>query len=130
MKMIFIIIAMLAVSVVHADTLNWSWDAPTTRTDGTPFDMTNDGAGYQIMFNGVLEMDGSGNPLLLSPGANGLSKDFPAGDVCIQVATQDTDGRLSTFTDAVNDSSQTACKGVLAPPGQVTNITVTITVVP
>jgi hypothetical protein len=124
---LFLIISSLSCTV-NADTLTWSWNAPTAREDSTPFDMTTEGAGYQIKFNGVLELDANGNPLLLSSGSNGIEKEFPAGDVCIEVATQDTIGRLGRFTDAVNNSTQTACKRVLAPPGEITNLEVQITI--
>lgn len=130
MKTLIFITALLLTSTANADTLTWAWEAPVERSDGSAFDMSSEGAGYQVMFNGVLEVDTDGSPLLLSNGANGLSKDFPAGDVCIQLATQDAEGRLSTFTEAVNNASQTACKRVNAPPNAPTNITVTITIVP
>jgi len=114
---------------VQADTLEWTWTAPTERNDGTSFDMLTEGAGYQYMFNGEIQIDADGAPLLLSPGANGLEKTFPAGDVCLQLATQDLQGRLSTsFTEAVNNATQTACHNVKAPPGMPSNITVNIKV--
>jgi hypothetical protein len=129
MKKLFILL-MLFTLPVHADTLTWSWSAPTAREDTSPFDMATEGAGFQIKFNGVLELDSNGNPLMLSPGANGIAKSFPTGDVCIEVATQDIDGRLGRFTEAVNNSTQTACKSVLAPPGEITNLEVQITITP
>jgi hypothetical protein len=131
---IFVVTVLMTATVgmifnpAQADTLVWSWEAPTTRADDTPFDMMTEGAGYQIMFNGVLELNSDGTPLLLSPGAHGIEKTFPAGDVCIQLATQDNEGRLSAFTDAVNNETQTACKEVKAEPGQATSITVKIKV--
>jgi hypothetical protein len=124
---LFLIISTLS-CIAHADVLTWSWSAPTAREDGTAFDMATEGAGYQIKFNGVLELDPNGNPLLLGSGSNGVEKEFPAGDICIEVATQDSEGRLGRFTEAVNNSTQTACKSVLTPPGEVTNLTVRITI--
>lgn len=103
----------------RADNLQWSWTAPTTRTDGTPFDMATEGSGYQVWFNDVQEVDANGDPLLLSAGANQLTKIFPAGQICAEFATKDVDGR-------VGPKSAPVCKDVLAPPGEPSNVTVTI----
>jgi hypothetical protein len=91
--------------------------------------MATEGAGFLVKFNGVQELDSNGNPLLLSPGSNGIYKTFPeSGEVCIELATVDVDGRVGPYNEAVNDATQTACKMVLAPPGGVSNLTVTITI--
>jgi hypothetical protein len=128
LSLALIVLAFFAGNVM-ADELNWTWTAPTTRADGTPFDMATEGAGFLVKFNGVQELDGNGNPLLLEPGSNGLYKTFPqSGEVCISLATQDVDGRVGAYSEAVNDATQTACKTVLAPPGVINNLSVTIVI--
>jgi len=98
-----------------ADTLTWSWTAPTARTDGTSFDMATEGKGYRVFFNGVAD------PTLLSEGSNGLEKTFPPGQVCAEFTTVDLQDRESVKSPA-------SCKDVLAPPGAPSNVTVVITV--
>jgi len=98
-----------------ADTLTWSWTAPTQRTDGTLFDMSTEGKGYRVYFNGVAEAQ------LLQPGDIDLVKTFPQGQVCAEFQTVDPEDRESVL-------SSPSCKAVLAPPGEPSNVTVTIIV--
>ena len=98
-----------------ADTLDWTWTAPVERTDGTAFDMDTEGQGYRVFFNGVAETT------LLDPGSTVLIKVFPAGEVCAEFTTVDTEGRESI-------KSPPSCKTVKAPPGEPSNVTVTVTV--
>lgn len=108
----------------YADTLTWSWQAPTARTDGSAFDMATEGAGYHVWFNGEPALNMNGEPLLLSVGANNLSRAFPTGQVCAEFTTVDRDGRETPFR------SDPVCKSVLAPPGVPSSISVIITVTP
>jgi len=110
-----LLILLLFALPVQADTLSWSWTAPTQRADGTLFDMSTEGQGYRVHFNGVAE------PVLLQPGDNALTKTFQSGQVCAEFQTIDTEGRESI-------KSPPSCKDVLAPPGEPSNVTVTITV--
>jgi len=110
-----LVLAIAYSGLVRADTLDWSWTAPTERTDGTAFDMDTEGQGYRVFFNGVAEAT------LLDPGSTALIKTFPAGEVCAEFTTVDTEGRESV-------KSPPSCKTVLSPPGAPNNVTVTITI--
>ena len=112
-----LVINLLTINQAHADTLTWSWTAPTARSDGTAFDMATEGKGYRVWFNGVAEQS------LLSGGANGLEKTFQPGQVCAEFTTVDKQDRESI-------KSPPSCKDVMAPPGEPSNVTVTITVGP
>lgn len=123
--------ALTGMKMANADELSWTWTAPISRTDGTAFDMATEGQGYMVWFNDVLEVDTNGDPLMLSEGANGISKVFPSyGQICIDVATVDKDGRIGPKHSAVHGITGGTCKEVLAPPGSVTNLTVNIIVSP
>ena len=117
MRLLFVLIGILTVAsnTALADTLDWKWTAPVERTDGTAFDMTTEGQGYRVFFNGVAETT------LLDPGSTVLIKVFPAGEVCAEFTTVDTEGRESI-------KSPPSCKTVKAPPGEPSNVTVTVTV--
>ena len=115
MNKLILAVMLLSSTVCADDTLNWSWTAPTQRADGTLFDMNTEGQGYRVIFNGVAE------PVLLQPGDNALTKTFQSGQVCAEFQTIDTQGRESI-------KSPPSCKDVLAPPGEPSNVTVTITI--
>jgi len=127
----------IAGTAIAADTLNWTWTAPTNYDDCSNFDMSVRGAGYHAMFNGVLETDASGNPVLITVGTNTLSKSFPAGQVCLQLRAVDIDGRTGPWSPSINDPAYTdacgntgpmmACKSVYGAPGEIMNLSVTIT---
>ena len=77
-----------------ADTLTWTWTPPTERTDGTPL-TPEEIAGYRFMLNDVEQ------PALLTGGENNLILEAASGDQCGQFATEDTEGRVSTWTETL-----------------------------
>ena len=95
-----------------ADTLTWTWTPPDSRTDGTPL-LPEEIAGYRFMLNDIEQ------PALLTGGENNLIMDIPLGEQCGRFATEDTDGRMSVFTDPV-------CKTAKGPPGKPVSVTVKI----
>jgi hypothetical protein len=105
-------LATCAFNVAQADTLKWSWTPPTERTDGTTL-TPEEIAGYAVMINNVEQPD------LLTDGENVLTVVAPSGEQCGSLATQDTEGRRSVWTDPV-------CKFALATPGNPLNVTVEI----
>jgi hypothetical protein len=81
--------ALLAKSLIVA-ALMWSFNAPTTRTDGTPLSL-EEIAGYEVYLDGVLQPD------LIA--ANVTAIEYPSLDQgCIAMRTVDTDGRKSEKT--------------------------------
>jgi len=107
-----------------SDNLSWTWTAPTTRVDGTAFDMATEGSGYYVWFNGVLMEDASGNPVLLTKDNNNITKvETGTTTVCIALATVDVDGRVGP--DSVSKGA-ISCKEAKAPPGHPTEINVKI----
>ena len=111
----FCVVMFLAIvfsTPAHADTLTWTWTPPDARTDGTPL-LPEEIAGYRFMLNTIEQ------PNLLTGGENNLILDIPLGEQCGQFATEDTEGRLSVFTDPV-------CKTAKGLPGKPVSVNVTI----
>lgn len=103
MKRIAIMLAMIMSNVVMADTANLSWQAPTSRTDGTPLDPTEI-ASYTLMMNDQVlfqSVDGQSTTITVD--------NLDSGEYCFQMNTTDTEGRSGPFGDAV-------CKTVKAGP--------------
>ena len=98
--------------VATADTLTWTWTPPDSRVDGTLL-LPEEIAGYRFMLNDIEQ------PAILTGGENNLILDIPLGEQCGQFATEDTDGRMSVFTDPV-------CKTAKGPPGQPVSVSVKI----
>ena len=95
-----------------ADTLTWTWTPPDARTDGTLLP-PEEIAGYRFMLNDIEQ------PNLLTGGENNLILEASSGNQCGQFATEDTEGRVSIWTDPV-------CKDTKAPPGNPNSVTVVI----
>jgi len=115
MPIIFLLLAafiLLNAVAVLADTLTWEWTPPTERTDGTPLAL-DEIAGYRMILNGVEQ------PTLLTGGENNLTLEAPLGEQCGSFATEDTEGRMSVFTDPV-------CKTAKGPPGKPVSVSVKI----
>ena len=90
-----------------ADTLSFTWDDPLTREDGTPI-TKEEIAGYHAKLNTIESLD-----LIIG---NSLTMTVPIGEHCLELQTEDTDGRLSVFTLPV-------CKKAKGPPGKPGNVT-------
>ena len=113
------LVAVMAISfllmfsvVAMADTLTWTWTPPDAREDGTLL-APEEIAGYRFILNDIEQ------PTLLTGGENNLILDIPLGEQCGQFATEDTEGRLSVFTDPV-------CKTAKGQPGKPVSVNVTI----
>lgn len=112
---------LLLSGAAYAAPLNFSWVAPTQRTDGTALP-TSQIAGYKVEWgtcNGALFGSPLGSLIAPNTATTASSPNVSAGTYCGRVFTNATDGTVSA-------SSNVGIKTVLpAPPNPPTLVTVT-----
>lgn len=75
--------------------VNVTWTPPTTRVDDSPLP-PEEIAGYRLQYS----VNGAAQPELFVTGAAHVLP-IATGRVCVTMATRDTDGHESVFTDEV-----------------------------
>lgn len=112
MLAVLLVTGVLSAPLVQADTINVTWTAPTTRTDGTPLAASEIGK-YEVFSDGAYVQE-------VGAGMTTLDFTMTSGQHCLQMRTVDTDGRAGPL-------SAEKCFTILAPPNQ---MTINVNVVP